>query len=138
MYPRAAVINVREYAKKSPGNRNYSSPLVADSSTDYRAYNMDLVIINQGGPQVVQDGCFALMFTNVGTEPVKVNGKILFPFAAALPLTGIGDSFTLGGHLRDLYYGAINIEFLSTTVQPALEMIQLFYVGALKNRVVQK
>lgn len=134
MNTRAVFNNIRSYTKRLPGNAGYSSPILTDVTGDYRAYNQSVDVVTAGGSVVVQDGCFAVMFTNVGATECTVNGKKLYPFATALPLTGLGDSFTIGGHLRDLYYGQINVSFQGAGLQPALEIVQLFYIGILKDR----
>lgn len=127
----------RAYTKRLPGNQGYSSPLLVDDKGVYRAYNMVTTIVVRGGPVVVQDGCFAIMCTNIGDSQVSVNGKTLFPFAAVLPLTGLGDSFSIGGHMMDLYYGRLDVKFITTLALPQLEIIQLYYIGVLNDPLVK-
>lgn len=123
----------RNLTRALPGNAGYASALQVDEKGEYRAYNQTTDIVNEGGPVTVVDGCFALMFTNTGLDVCYVNGKKLFPGGTVLPLTRLGDSFAISGHLRDLYYGVINVKF-ETNTGPALEIVQVFYTGLLKDK----
>lgn len=134
MNNRAIFSSNRNYTKRLPGNSGYSSPILTDVDGDYRAYNESTIDVIEGGPQVVQDGCFAMLFVNTGDSLVIVNGKRLYPFSTVLPLTGVGDAVSIGGHLRDLYYGQINISFPAPGALPQVTMTQLFYVGVLNTK----
>lgn len=138
MLPRSAIRTTRTYGKRIPGGDSYAAPLVADMNSDFRAYNMVVTEVTAGGPVVVQDGCYAVMFTNTGDSPCTVNGIQLFPSTTVLPITALGDSYTIGGHLRDLYYGRIDVAFTVVNAQPALQIVQLFYIGILKDKATKK
>jgi hypothetical protein len=96
-------------------------------SYDFGAYNIavSLIVIAQQVPVV--ENCFGFMFTNLGDTAASVNGMLVFP--SATPLTALGDSRSIGGHLMDLYKGNLTVAFIQPVgVNPKLELVQLFYL----------
>lgn len=95
---------------------------------EMRQYNMNVQFYR--GPQsiTVMRGCFAFMFTNVGDTIARVNQMIVFP--SLTPLTSLGDSRSISGHLLDLYTGNMELKFepLPGNVNPVVEIVQLFYI----------
>ncbi len=75
------------------------------------------------------------MFTNIGDTIARVNGIVIFP--SATPLTALGDSRSVGGHLMDLYMGNITLAFNTPVgATPLVEVIQLFYVSTFKKEAL--
>lgn len=93
---------------------------------EMRQYNMDVQIYTQAQAIVVTRGCFAFMFTNIGGTIARINQMVVFP--SLTPLTSLGDSRTISGHLLDLYMGNIQLSFDNPLVNPAIEVVQLFYI----------
>lgn len=93
-----------------------------------RAWNLTVNIYNSAQYITVVENCFAFMFTNIGDTIARVNGLVIFP--SSTPLTALGDSRSLGGHVMDLYKGKITLSFdLPGGVNPQVEIVQLFYVS---------
>jgi hypothetical protein len=79
----------------------------------------------------VVDNCYAIMFTNIGDTIARVNGFVIFP--SATPLTALGDSRTISGHLLDIYQGNIRLAFnVPAGANPQVEIAQFFYTSAVK------
>jgi len=90
-----------------------------------RAYNHTVNTYDTSGSIPVVKGCFAYMFTNLGATDCRVNGMLVFP--SATPATDLGDSRTISGHERDLYYGNIQIAF-AAGAGSLVEIVQLYYL----------
>lgn len=91
-----------------------------------RLWNTSTIVYTKPGYVIVQDGCFAFMFTNIGDTPALVNGITVFP--ADTPTTKLGDSRSIGAHEGDEYRGKIDIRFFNMAANPRIEIVQLFYV----------
>ena len=90
-----------------------------------RKWNKDVQIYSVSGTIPVTKNCFAFMFTNVGAVIAFVGGMVVFP--SATPLTALGDSRSLSGHLMDEYAGTIDLR-INAGVGAAIEIVQLFYI----------
>ena len=90
-----------------------------------RKWNKDVQIYSVSQTVPVTMNCFAFMFTNVGAVIGFVGGMVVFP--SATPLTALGDSRSLSGHLMDLYAGTIDLK-LNAGAGAAIEIVQLFYI----------
>jgi hypothetical protein len=99
------------------------------SGVDFQHWQESVQIISNSGPVVRQEGCFAIMFTNIGSAICRVNNMVVFPNTN--PATGLGDSKSLGAHKNDLYTGSINVSFENTGVK-SLELVQLCYSKSYK------
>lgn len=94
---------------------------------EMRQYNMNVMFYTTSQTITVMRGCFAFMFTNVGDTIARVNQMRVFP--SLTPLTSLGDSRTISGHLLDTYSGNIDLSFdLLPGVTPVVEVVQLYYV----------
>lgn len=69
--------------------------------------------------------CNGFTVTNVGDDPVTVNGRVLYP---GTPGTSNGDSFSFGGNFGEVYKGNISIQFAGTGVAPLVTVEQKFYI----------
>ena len=80
----------------------------------------------------VTPGCYAIMFTNLGDVIARLNDMVVFP--SATPLTSLGDSRSLSGHVLDLFKGNLTLVFQAPTagVTPLVEIVQLFYIEQTK------
>lgn len=97
------------------------------SINEFRAFNMAFTVLSAAGQVPIVENCFAFMFTNIGDTAALVNGMVVFP--SATPLTRLGDSRTVGGHIMDLYKGNLTVAFVQPVgVAPKLELVQLFYI----------
>jgi len=74
----------------------------------------------------VADNCFAFMFTNIGATTATVNGMVIFP--SSTPTTALGDSRSISGHELDVYTGNITLSFQTGGTNPAVEVVQLYYI----------
>jgi hypothetical protein len=91
-----------------------------------RVWNQSVVVYTKSTLVVRNENCFAYMFTNVGDTIAFVNGMIVYP--SATPLTALGDSRAMSGHLLDIYKGDLNLTFVvPLNANPAVEIVQLFY-----------
>lgn len=79
---------------------------------------------------IVQENCFAVMFTNIGDTIARVNNMIVYP---GVPGTSLGDSRTIGGHVLDIYKGNITLSFDVGGANPHIEIVQLYYLDAAIN-----
>lgn len=109
-----------------PGVRQVNVVPVLPVAFPQRPYNMSVLTYNVGGEISKMEGLFAFMFTNIGDDTAHINGMVLFP--SATPLTALGDSRTISGHLGDLYKGNIKLTFAGVGIAPGVEIVQLFYV----------
>lgn len=91
-----------------------------------KAYNTVTQIYSENAYIPVADNCFAFMFTNVGGTIADVNGMVIFP--SATPATALGDSRTIAGHELDVYTGNITLSFRTGGTNPAVEVVQLYYI----------
>lgn len=97
-----------------------------------RVFNMSVREYVQATDIIVEKGCFAFMFTNIGNTYATVNGMRIFP--SATPLTALGDSRTISGHTLDKYYGNMVLSFaiagspFPVGNDPRVEIVQLYYV----------
>ena len=99
----------------------------------FNAWNMSATTYTQSSQIPVVEGCFAIMFTNVGDTAANVNGIVIFP--SATPLTALGDSRSIGGHYMGLYKGSITLTIQApVNAAPLVEIIQLFYIKEYKPR----
>jgi hypothetical protein len=99
----------------------------------FSAWNMTATGYSQSEQIDVVDGCFAIMFTNIGDTAANVNGVVIFP--SATPAAALGDSRSIGGHYMGLYKGNITLTIQAPVgVAPRVEIIQLFYVKEYKPR----
>jgi len=69
--------------------------------------------------------CNGFTATNVGGAIVRVNEAILYPGTIG---TNLGDSRTFGGNEGEIYVGTIRVSFDPAGPNPAVEIIQKFYV----------
>ncbi len=90
-----------------------------------RMFNHTTDTYTASGPVPVVRGCFAYMFTNLGTTICRVNGMIVFP--SLTPATDLGDSRTIAAHKDDLFYGNINVAF-AAGAGSLIEIVQLYYI----------
>lgn len=88
------------------------------------SYNITVTIYNTSQWVAVQKGCSGIMFTNVGADPVEVNGMICYPGTIGSVL---GDSRSIGNHKNDVYKGNLSVKFAGTGTNPAVEIVQVFY-----------
>jgi len=90
-----------------------------------RDWNVNVEVVYESGQVIRQEGCFAIMFTNIGDTTATVCGFIIYP---GTPGSALGDSRTISGHLLDLYKGFINVIIASPpNAEPAVEVGQFFY-----------
>ncbi len=90
-----------------------------------RMFNHTVDTYATSGPIPVVRGCFAYMFTNLGTTDCRVNGMLVHP--SATPATSLGDSRTIAAHKDDLFYGNINVAF-AAGAGSLIEIVQLYYI----------
>lgn len=93
---------------------------------DHRIWNQVVGVYVESEQVTRVENCFAYMFTNLGDTIAFVNGIVIFP--SATPLTALGDSRSMSGHLLDLYKGNLTLAFAAPVgANPKVEIIQLFY-----------
>jgi len=94
---------------------------------DYRPYDMTVQIYSENTYITVAKGCFAFMFTNIGTAIATVKGMVVFP--SATPATALGDSRSISGHKLDVYMGSMDLSFRPPLgALPQIEVVQLYYI----------
>jgi hypothetical protein len=107
------------------GMQNVQAAYVYPVCIPGRKWNRDVQIYTESQTVPVTMGCFSFMFTNVGAVIGFVGGMIVHP--SATPLTALGDSRSLSGHVMDLYAGTLDLKF-NTGAGAAIEIVQLFYI----------
>lgn len=79
----------------------------------------------------VQPNCNSLLVTNIGGDPVTVNGKLLLPgIVGQLSITSniLGDAFAIGGNENEVYNKrTIVVRFAGTGANPMIEVTQKFF-----------
>lgn len=79
----------------------------------------------------VMRNCNSLLVTNIGGDPVTVDGKLLLPgTVGALSITSnvIGDSWAIGGNENEVYNKrTIVVKFAGTGANPLIEVTQKFF-----------
>jgi len=90
-----------------------------------RKYNISTTIKNESGFVDVVPNCNGFTFTNVGDVIAEVNGMIVHPGVIG---TSLGDSRGIGGNEFEIYSGNIKISFTGVGANPAIEIVQKFYI----------
>lgn len=92
-----------------------------------RGWNKSVLTYNEATRVSIMANCFAIMFTNVGDTTAFLDGMVIFP--SVTPLTALGDSRTISGHILDVYVGsAMALAFAQPLgANPSVEIVQLFY-----------
>jgi hypothetical protein len=103
----------------------------APGESDYRVFNQSVNDYTGSSNVIREDGCLAIMVSNIGDTMARFNGAFLFP--STTPLLSRGDSLVIGGHELDLYKGNLSLSFdvagsaYPVGTNPHVQIIQLFY-----------
>jgi hypothetical protein len=96
-----------------------------------RGWNLSVIPYEISQPIDVVENCFAIMFTNIGDTPARLNGMVIFP--SATPATALGDSRTISGHWLDIFRGNLRLAFnVPGGAAPQVEIVQFFYTSPVK------
>lgn len=71
------------------------------------------------------DNCNGWVARNMGDDPVRVNGHLLYPGTVG---TSAGESYTEGGNLGEIFMGYLEIQFEGTGADPRVDIAQKFYI----------
>lgn len=103
-------------------------PLQLLKSLEGVAWDMSVDFYTIGGDVIIEQDCFAFMFTNIGDTIGTVKDMVVFP--SATPATALGDTRVVGAHNLNIFKGQVQIKFLPPLgANPKIEIVQLFYVG---------
>ena len=96
-----------------------------------RKFNSITQLYTQSQQYDVTRNCNSLLVTNIGGDPVTVDGKLLLPgTVGALSITSniLGDSFAIGGNENEVYNKrTIVVRFAGTGANPLLEVTQKYF-----------
>lgn len=98
-----------------------------DTGAKLLAYNVSVSRYTKATSVQRMELCNAVQVNVIGDTNVLFDGKLLF--ASATPLTDQGDSLTIGGNEGEIYYGNIDIAFVTPLgANPLVEVIQKYYI----------
>ena len=96
-----------------------------------RKFNSITQLYNLSQQYDIMSKCNSLLVTNIGGDPVTVDGKLLLPgTVGALSITSniLGDSFAIGGNENEIYNKrTIVVKFAGTGANPLIEITQKYF-----------
>lgn len=94
-------------------------------ATERQKYNVTPVTINKSGFVDVIKNCNGFTVTNTGDDTVQVNDQIFYPGVIG---TNLGDSRSYGGNENEIFVGSIKVAFAGVGANPAVEIVQKFFI----------